>query len=159
MIRSGLIQLELYNIDITIDLHFKCFKSFTFFFWTCFHNNDVFFFIFSRCLKSMHLLEPVELSIVARAFDIHQSGYLAASLADFLARRRRHFTDEKTCFFVFFWINGHLRKKSDDNFHTGCLERKQFILRSHTFSDSPGWFDLGPSCDQSWISIGLWQYR
>eukprot|EP00434_Breviolum_minutum_P001499 symbB.v1.2.001322.t1/scaffold57.1/size370615/31 len=25
-----------------------------------------------RCLKSMHLLEPVELSIVARAFDIHQ---------------------------------------------------------------------------------------
>ena len=74
------------------------FQEFHVFFWTCFHNNDVFFFIFSRCLKSMHLLEPVELSIVARAFDIHQSGYLAASLADFLARRRRHFTDEKTCF-------------------------------------------------------------
>jgi hypothetical protein len=31
------------------------------------------FALIARCLKSMHLLEPLELSILARAFDIHKS--------------------------------------------------------------------------------------
>ena len=78
----------------------------------------------------MHLLEPVELSIVARAFDIHQSGYLAASLADFLARRRRHFTDEKTCFLCFL-INSHLREKSYDNFHRMLGAKTVHITQSY----------------------------
>ena len=31
------------------------------------------FALIARCLKSMHLLEPLELSILARALDIHKS--------------------------------------------------------------------------------------